>query len=165
MSLGTVGDVVTRDKCPFCRLVATSFAAKGKGRNESDDVSIRWIESRAGFLIMGLGRTLGFRICFVQEKGQTESPPRHVRIVEGTHISIPQVKEWLSLCERYHGAKCISHLSETAQEEAFTKVPARVIDAQSQCIVPNTHHFRYVALSYVWVKHQLYSCQRKMQRF
>jgi hypothetical protein len=150
VSLGTVGDVISRDQCPFCRLVASSFAAKGEGRNESWDVSVYWHSSRAGFLIRGHGATLGFRISFIQEKGHTESPFKQARIVDGTQISIGQVTEWLTLCDRHHGAKCVAPLSEITQNEPFTKVPARVIDVQNQCVVPNTYNCRYMALSYVW---------------
>lgn len=67
------------------------------------------------------------------------------RIVE-TSIDIKLVKKWMKLCQRWHGEDC-QQLSTSNWEFPSN---FRVVDAWTRCVVDAPSTCKYLALSYVW---------------
>ncbi|KAF8462859.1 heterokaryon incompatibility protein-domain-containing protein [Kalaharituber pfeilii] len=62
------------------------------------------------------------------------------------------IKQWMSLCHKYHGKKCEDAWWRWSESPGKRKLPpsVRMLDVVDMCLVPASDDCRFVALSYLW---------------
>jgi hypothetical protein len=70
------------------------------------------------------------------------------RAADNKYFDVTLAKEWLHQCDYTHGVECSMGSRLKGSSTQF-----RLIDIESQCVVPAPETCKYTALSYVWGKH------------
>ncbi|TFK34154.1 heterokaryon incompatibility protein-domain-containing protein [Crucibulum laeve] len=182
INMGTVKDIRSRSHCPFCRLILVALGGKEvPDEEDGKDVSVVMSWSTDGirpdvnqpwnhipqirtlnpYAQKGKGEYVGSRrlnlfpeITLLANDSPTDLKAFFVRPIRDDCIDFSVVRNWLSLCERYHGESC--NKSKLLNHEIINptdEIPSfRLIDVDSNCLVLSPPQCRYVALSYVWGK-------------
>jgi heterokaryon incompatibility protein (HET) len=162
VTLGTVEELRSRD-CQFCKLVvAAMFRFKHNApKNPNDPIGVIWDEHRRAYSLDGW-QSMGSRICFTEP----DHPFQVAKIVSGTEINIGQVKSWISTCDQTHGERCRNESIDISDSHsALDELKSfRVIDVHQRCVVePSPRTIKYLALSYVWGKAEMFRLIKTMK--
>ncbi|TRX95629.1 hypothetical protein FHL15_003587 [Xylaria flabelliformis] len=174
IELGKITDVRSRVHCPFCRL---ALAAVGGSRvpdvKDGEPVSLEVSIIKNGIAARGedvvptrvLMPSVSAGDAFVEEAAvfpeiallandSPEGPVSLVRPVCPEKIDFKLVRNWLSLCESFHGDECRKRpgMHDFPAHPANILKEFRLIDVENGCLVRATDDDKYAALSYVWGK-------------
>ncbi|KAF8972469.1 heterokaryon incompatibility protein-domain-containing protein [Flammula alnicola] len=180
ISLGLVEDMRKKSYCPFCRLVLTALggaevpsfeggqpvAASITWRTEGGDsdsdgpsdhtpkIRVLYLSARKrnGERIDDRRLNLFPEITLLANDAPTSSKLRLIRPIKEDQIDFAMVRNWLSMCENWHGSSCTkSPLFRHEVRNVADEVPAfRLIDVVNNCIVRSPINLKYATLSYVW---------------
>ncbi|TFK31496.1 heterokaryon incompatibility protein-domain-containing protein [Crucibulum laeve] len=182
INMGTVKAIRSRSHCPFCRLVLVALGGKEVPDEEDGkdvsavmswstdgirpDVNQPWnhipqIRTLSPSAQKGKGEYVGSmrlnlfpEITLLANDSPTDLKAFFVRPIHDDRIDFSVVRNWLSLCKRYHGDSCNkSKLLNHKITNPPSEIPSfRLIDVNSNCLVLGPPHCQYAALSYVWGK-------------
>lgn len=166
IELGLLRDIVMKDSCAFCRLVAHAISVTYKInlveilKNEAKDTICELINEAKQTHDNKRVYVLEVRIfsdggaidsefdssARIHCLGDERNPkPTEGRLVSQYQAEMSLLKKWLHTCENVHPSSDSSP-GNRAMADSFL----RVIDVQRQCIVKAPRMCRYMALSYVW---------------
>ncbi|KIJ36775.1 hypothetical protein M422DRAFT_260866 [Sphaerobolus stellatus SS14] len=180
IQLGRVEDILQKRYCPFCRLVITALG--GTVPSSSDDgiptlVELNWVTDgekqhplkatnhipqirlmqvyfldEAGNFVTYETQHLFPKITMLANDAPTPLKAFYVRPIKEDLIDFVMVRNWISMCESWHGEHCNTF---KFPEHEFTspveEIPSfRVVDAINNCLVRPPRDCKYVTLSYVW---------------
>jgi hypothetical protein len=181
INLGLVKDIKEKKYCPLCRMVLYSLGGINHDIPDIDradgqpvEVTMRWdvppkpsllhhkflvpvLVPRAsnqttGDLVMGQGDIFP-EIKMLANDVPSPSKTSFLRLV-GDQIDFKMVRNWLWLCQKWHGSACDKTEKFVSQiDDPATNIPHfRLIDTKDNCVVLAPKGSTYVALSYVWGK-------------
>jgi hypothetical protein len=183
-SLGLFGDMLQKPHCPFCRLAITALGGPDVSAFEDGEpvvVTMSWTtEGPAPDANQPWNHTPQIRLLALQARTQSggflrstrlnQSPTItllandaptplkafFVRPINEAKIDFGMVKNWILMCENWHGRVCDRSKLGIHEHEFVSQVdriPAfRLIDVVDNCVIQSPRDVRYVALSYVWGK-------------
>ncbi|KAI9797296.1 MAG: hypothetical protein M1835_001314 [Candelina submexicana] len=171
--LGFLVDIRKKTFCPFCRLVVNAAnrlrpqvlhnTATGQ---QGPRCYMRWLIDgqqivRTGNDEENIYRARTRRIHIYADPpvfrdaylallaDDAPSPLYFGRIIPNYETDFSLLRQWPSLCERYHGVVCNEPLTPKVLETNGSS-SLRLIDVQQLCIVSAPPGCRYIALSYLW---------------
>ncbi|KAK0738001.1 hypothetical protein B0T18DRAFT_394373 [Schizothecium vesticola] len=155
--LGTVEDLLTRTRCPMCRLVVAALGGENKvpthsASGESLRVTVGWDthgtapDAKESWVHLPQSRVLIPKV--VKASGMitllaNDAPPTTtsttylVRPIAKDRIDFGLVRRWLALCNTHHGEAChrYSILKKLGRSNAAECVPDfRCIDVERNCL-------------------------------
>lgn len=157
--LGTIEEVLTRQRCPVCSLVlhlvfdrvAADHRQDGSAPNyPSRSISSQCVIRRKKHVFEVLDQ-FGLQ-GFICSASRTALPDQALTDLEyagvsfGRQLKIPLVRDWIRACETQHPSCGISRSPWSARDP----INLTLIDVRSSCLVETTLAERYLALSYVW---------------
>jgi len=91
-------------------------------------------------------------ITLLANDSPTSSYAFFVRPVREDQIDFGVVRNWISMCEDWHGEACRkSRMVDEEIKNITDEIPSfRLIDVVDNCLVQGVGNSRYAALSYVW---------------
>lgn len=179
IELGLLRDIIKKDSCAFCRLVAHVISVTYKTnliealKNEAKDTICELMNEAKQTHDSNRVYVLEVRIfsdggaidsefdlsarihCLADERNPK---PTEGRLVSKYQAEMSLLKRWLHTCENEHPSGD-SNPGNMAKADSFL----RVIDVQRQCIVKAPRMCRYMALSYVWGGPQELQLTKKTQ--
>ncbi|CZR68528.1 uncharacterized protein PAC_18427 [Phialocephala subalpina] len=178
--LGFVKDIQNKTSCPFCRLVLVSLGGSKvlviEGDGEPTSVVPSWntdgprmdphqpwnrtpqIRVLRPHCNLGNGGfvrlvRLNFfpEITLLANDSPIPSQTFFARPIQQDKIDFGMVRNWLNLCETWHGDDCNEvEMLDTITHPADEIPEFRVIDVVDNCLVYGESSCTYAALSYVW---------------
>ncbi|KAK3953000.1 heterokaryon incompatibility protein-domain-containing protein [Pseudoneurospora amorphoporcata] len=112
-----------------------------------------------------IGRAPPFTPFDLVPVGRREGELFQGRGLKEGQIDLDLVRTWLRSCREWHGTECSHWLRQQSVSEP-TSVPTfdpfiRVIDLEENCLVERSDLVRYVALSYVWGRVQVFKTREE----
>ncbi|KDR66520.1 hypothetical protein GALMADRAFT_259000 [Galerina marginata CBS 339.88] len=181
VQLGLVQDIKKSSSCPFCRLVLAAVGSNVPAFDDGEPVSITltWQEAvdEPDHLmrnykddnppyrvltpkVVSPGSLSGWKqlhdnpqITLLTNDAPANTPANtHFLRPIGDKIDFAMVRNWLLMCERWHGDICKqSKMLDHVVDDVVAEIPSlRLIDVVDNCIVSAPPNCQYVALSYVW---------------
>jgi hypothetical protein len=183
ISLGLVENILAKSNCPFCRLVLVALGGVEDVPAEEDgdpvevvmswttagrvpDVNQPWhhipqirllrpyAQRVGGGFVRSRRLNLFPEITLLANDAPTSSKAFFVRPIQSDQIDFSMVRNWISMCQNWHGQSCNTaklkdHETRHPTEDIST---FRLIDVIDNCLVHRPPKSKYVALSYVWGK-------------
>jgi Heterokaryon incompatibility protein (HET) len=180
ISLGLVEDILKKTYCPFCRLVIVALGGSEVPAFEDGDPvyvvmswntngpipnpdeswnhipQIRVLRPYARRLGGGYVRSTRLNmfpeITLLANDSPIPSTTFFVRPILQDKIDFGMVRNWISICETWHGQECNkAKMLEHEVSHPADEIPAfRFIDVVDNCLVRGVSKSKYAALSYVW---------------
>lgn len=166
IKLGLLRDIVSKDKCAFCRMVSHAISItykvdlSEKLENEAKDAFCELMNEEKR--TRGRNKLYSLEVMIYNDNETIDSGddsamincladendprPNEGRLVCRNQADMIQLKNWLHTCEHVHPSDDSDRAAALANRDMFL----RVIDVQRQCVVKPPQECRYMALSYVW---------------
>ena len=179
IQLGRVEDIKAKPHCPFCRLVLTALGRSVPSYEDGEAVSVYlswntdgkqpdvdqpWIhipqiriirpyaKKESGDFIEVKNANLFPEITLLANDSPTSFRTFFIRLIDD-QIDFNLVRNWLTMCELWHGSDCDKPqiLSDQELDDPTIEIPHfRLIDVNANCITKAPRDSKYVTLSYVW---------------